>query len=624
MRKKLFRSIRSKLILSFTLFFIITCVVAGTTFWFNSVKERIENITTALNAVNFKIQEIGALEKEFLIDETINPEFYATKKSNYLDQHHTLLKEVRFDLEKLKNAKDLQELDIQDEISQLTSKLDSFELTFDQFVEVIYYRGFKDYGVEGEMRRYIHQIEQLKAKFDMVKLLMIRRHEKDFILRKEERYIQKLSESIEELRKDIHQNIKNNDAIQEIDNLLDNYQSAFFKLVKAEETIGFDNKHGIRGALIKQTNDIEKLIRIVNSDVISQSKKIETRVNWVMAIVVVMAIVINIVLGVFITNVLSRPVQALSKSIYKVIQSNFDEKESIAPIDSNDEIGRLHKDFTFMVKKVRESIQVISEQKAKVEESQEQLTASIRYAKTIQEAILPQEDEFQQHFLDHFIIYQPQYLVSGDFYWLAKKKGTVFIVVADCTGHGVPGAFMSMIGNDLLNKIIIEQKIYEPALILEALDIEIEEALQQQKSKNKDGMDVALCAIKRHENNHDCFDLLFTAAKRSIFVLRGGEFTELKGNKRMVGGGFHTEKLPFEVHHISLNSGDLIYMFSDGLPDQNNAARQKFGMKRLTELILSIYKEPLSMQRDIIIEELRAHQGNEPQRDDITMIGIKI
>lgn len=598
--------------------------MAGTTFWFNSVKERIESIATTLTTINFKIQEIGALEKEFLIDETINPEFYATKKSIYLEHHQSLLREIKDELNKLKRAKDLQELEIQDEIQQLTNKLDSFERTFEQFVEVVLYRGFKDYGVEGEMRRYIHQIEQLPYAIDKVKLLMIRRHEKDFILRKEEKYIQKLSETIAELQKDASTKIKRKDILQEINNLLDNYQSSFFKLVQAEKTIGFDNKHGLRGELIRKTNDIETLIRVVNTDVLLQSKKIENRVNWVMAIVVMMAIFLNVALGIFITNALSRPVQSLSNSIHRIIQSDFDEKETIQPINTNDEIGKLYRDFSFMLKKVRESIQKISEQKARIEESQEQLTAGIRYAKTIQEAVLPNEEEFQQYFLDYFIIYRPQYLVSGDFYWLTRRKGTIFLAVADCTGHGVPGAFMSMIGNDLLNKIIIEQKNYEPAFILDALDIEIEEALQQQKSKNKDGMDIALCAIKRHENHQNHFDLLFTAARRSIFVVRSGELFELKGTKRMIGGGFHAEKPPFEVHHLTLQSGDLIYLFSDGLPDQNNAARQKFGMKRLTELILSIYKEPLSMQRDIILEELDAHQGTEKQRDDITMVAVKL
>ncbi|MGB0523605.1 MAG: SpoIIE family protein phosphatase [Flammeovirgaceae bacterium] len=251
------------------------------------------------------------------------------------------------------------------------------------------------------------------------------------------------------------------------------------------------------------------------------------------------------------------------------------------------------------------------------------ISASLNYAQNIQSAILPFSTRIDQHFPNHFIIYYPKDVVSGDFYWLGKIEHTTIFGVIDCTGHGVPGAFMSMIGYSLLNEIIISKKITSPDLILEHAHQMIREALKQDESKNLDGMDASFITVKSDETEH--ITLTFGGAKMPLYYydVTDQAIKEIKGTRRSLGGN-QTKNKPFEKHELSLQQGSTLYLISDGFVDQNDPNRKKFGSNKLVQLLNEVCQLPLHEQREQIEAAYFAHKQNEAQRDDITFVALRV
>ena len=257
-----------------------------------------------------------------------------------------------------------------------------------------------------------------------------------------------------------------------------------------------------------------------------------------------------------------------------------------------------------------------------LEKKNKDITSSIAYAQRIQEAILPGDKQLGKGFLEHFVLYIPKDIVSGDFYWFAEKNEHALIAAVDCTGHGVPGAFMSIIGYSNLNKIVIEQGYTDPADILTKLDKEVTEVLNQQEggSQSRDGMDVALCSLNIYEKK-----LKFAGAYRPLYLYRDGQVIEYKGNSFPIGGNFkYKKKKVFNSHEINLLKGDTLYIFSDGFPDQfGGPENRKYLSKNFKALLSRIQKEDLKAQKEIIYQEFLDWKGEYKQMDDIVVIGLR-
>ncbi|MCS7027165.1 MAG: SpoIIE family protein phosphatase [Bacteroidia bacterium] len=248
-----------------------------------------------------------------------------------------------------------------------------------------------------------------------------------------------------------------------------------------------------------------------------------------------------------------------------------------------------------------------------------QLTDSLQYAKKMQQAILPPERILRDNFEEYFITYLPKDIVSGDFYWFSQVDFT-FIAVVDCTGHGVPGAFMSMIGSALLNEIVNAKRVNNPAQILSLLHIGVRNALNQDETQNLDGMDIGLCRLELTES----FDLqlTFAGAKNNLYILQDGKINVLKGNRTHIGG-ISEANLTFDNQVITIQEGDIIYLLTDGLIDNPNEKRQKFGLNKFFDFILTNQHKPLSQQKTILENLVKEHQEKVEQRDDITVIALK-
>lgn len=250
----------------------------------------------------------------------------------------------------------------------------------------------------------------------------------------------------------------------------------------------------------------------------------------------------------------------------------------------------------------------------------QQITDSLVYASTIQETILPHANIFKNYFKDSFVFFKPRDIVSGDFYWINYRKGNVFIALADCTGHGVAGAFMSMIGYTLLNSIIEEISDASPALILEKLNIKILETMHQHDSSHDDGMDIAICSYNLKNRI-----LEYSGANQNIAIAQNGELKVYNGDISSIGGTFgKKEEQNFTNYNIEITTEATVYLYSDGFQDQfGGPNNQKYMSEQFLSLLNNISQFPLQQQNDMLNLAFNDWKGTHKHTDDVLVIGLK-
>jgi PAS domain S-box-containing protein len=256
-----------------------------------------------------------------------------------------------------------------------------------------------------------------------------------------------------------------------------------------------------------------------------------------------------------------------------------------------------------------------------IQSKNKKITESINYAKRIQGAILPNNNVIQAIFPQSFILYKPRDVVSGDFPWFMQKGDDMYIAAVDCTGHGVPGALISLIGYFLLNNIVNNKDASDPGDILDQLDKGVTETLKQdnEDSSTRDGMDIALCKINLKTNI-----LEYAGAHRPLYYLKNGELNEVKGDKFPIGGGQYKTRSNFTTTTLQLSTGDAVYFCSDGFPDQfGGPDNRKFSPKRIRDIIQNNTGASMQEIHQTFDQEFEAWKGNEKQTDDVLMIGIR-
>jgi phosphoserine phosphatase RsbU/P len=264
--------------------------------------------------------------------------------------------------------------------------------------------------------------------------------------------------------------------------------------------------------------------------------------------------------------------------------------------------------------------QKVEERTKALEESHSQISASIRYAKTIQEAMLSYNQQFLANFHDHFILYNPRDMVSGDFYWFSKKHNKTIVAAVDCTGHGVPGAFMSLIGNGILSQVVNERGFVEPDEVLYELQVGVRKALRQHETDNKDGMDIALCVIDKEAGI-----MKYAGAKIPLYLFQNGELNVIKPDKISIGG-MQEGRRKFNKVIIDISVPSTFYLCSDGYQDQfGGLYNKKFMVKRFKQLLYDIHNKPMEDQRILLEKNLSEWMGaDNKQVDDVLVIGVKI
>jgi len=272
------------------------------------------------------------------------------------------------------------------------------------------------------------------------------------------------------------------------------------------------------------------------------------------------------------------------------------------------------------VKKLEVTQTALEKQKQKLEIENYKTQESLQYAKRIQFSILPSERESKKMFSESFIIFRPKDVVSGDFYWMSEHGNRRIVSVVDCTGHGVPGALVSLIAYNMINEAIREKKLLDPVAILDYLNQQVKKRLRDNDNSIQDGMDIGICAMDI--NPDQTAHLRYAGAKHTLYAVRQGSLEVLKGVRRTVGS---IQKNVVELEHqLDLGPGDSLYLTTDGFIDQSNPERKRFGSRRLKKLIQKWHQLPIMEQHNRFVEALESHQQSTEQRDDINLIGIKV
>lgn len=260
-----------------------------------------------------------------------------------------------------------------------------------------------------------------------------------------------------------------------------------------------------------------------------------------------------------------------------------------------------------------------------IEVKNKDITDSINYAKRIQAAILPAVEDLQKQLSDSFIIYQPKDIVSGDFYWFAEKGNQLIVAIADCTGHGVPGAFMSMVGNDILTQIVIEKGITKPNFILTNLHEGVKKSLKQDSnaSNTKDGMDIAIVSFDKTNYSN----VEYAGALRPLWLIKNNskEIVEYKADKHSIGGAYTSDARGFTNHELKLSKGDSFYLSTDGYADQFGGEQGKKMMtKNMKELLIRIQGKTMTEQKVILENNFQSWKASREQVDDVLVFGVRI
>lgn len=643
----MFRSIQMKLSGIFLLYTLLCLSIVYLNRSYHKKKDNIEAISSAIqNIQNLILFDLHQVDNFFIYD-TKSEKYYKEGESEYLEKHFIVLNKINEELRNVWLMKEIDKFDIT-YLTGLTEEISTYNKNVQIISKMLVQRGFKDYGIEGKMRQSIHYLEQLPG-MNLSKILMLRRHEKDYIIRNEQQYIDKLNALFKTYRKEI---IDNKQAVK----MLDNYVFLFNEMVSLDRKIGLINNTGIKQRIEENEKTISKLIADLLYETKTNQNELFIQLRQRFVILTAALIVLTLFFSYYFSNKISHRIKILSNNISDFIHQGFSNNIPLQLDKSNDEISHLFLDYETLKheilshikhfeEKVKERTQEISLQKYRIEQQKEEIMtqrdellqkndmilqqnnnilSSINYAKGIQEILLPDGSYISTLFHDHFILYKPRDIVSGDFYWFSHVKNENYNVrlaaLVDCTGHGVPGALMSMLGIAFLNEIINRKEVIKASHILDHLRTNVIKYLKQNRkdSRHKDGMDIALCLIDLNTNQ-----LQFSGANRPMILIRNGEAIRILGD-RMPIGKFIKEDLGFNNHIFDLQTDDIIYLYSDGYVDQfGGKCGGKLKAKKLRELIENNSHLPLNDQKIIFEDEFYNWKGRFDQTDDVTLIGFK-
>ena len=278
--------------------------------------------------------------------------------------------------------------------------------------------------------------------------------------------------------------------------------------------------------------------------------------------------------------------------------------------------------YASLEEKVEERTEALAVKNAELAEKNKDITDSIRYAKRIQEAILPPPSVIKKYLPNSFVFSKPKDIVSGDFYWVEHKVDNVLFAAVDCTGHGVPGAFMSIVGYDILGQALTETDSVSPAQLLDRLNRGVSETLKQASDdiKVRDGMDVALCML-----NFKTLELQFAGAYNPLFVVRGKELIEIKGDSLAIGSYTERHHQNYTNNILQLQKNDTIYIFSDGYSDQFGGPEgKKFKINQFKTMLLSMNGVEIDKQKELLEKSIESWRGALQQVDDMLVIGVRV
>lgn len=365
---------------------------------------------------------------------------------------------------------------------------------------------------------------------------------------------------------------------------------------------------------------------VYTDDLFNQSRTLTTR----LILISIATFLFSLALGAYVIRRFLRPIEHLSTVAHRVRQGEAKLRSNLV---RNDELGMLSSEFDHMLDtlddmienldiKVQDKTAELSRQYEELDFANNEIKASIQYARRIQYAILPGKDTLPQAIRDHFVIWKPKDIIGGDIFWLHKQGDRFIAAVIDCTGHGVPGAIMTMIAHMALNRVVQDVSDDDPSAVLKELNRLVRISLGQHipGSSTDDGLDVGLCVVNPKDRT-----LIFAGARIGILVSEGDMIKEIRGDRKSIGYRTSNPDHIFTNHRLVLEEDAAIYLTTDGIFDQAGGIRRlPFGKRRFVEILAAHNKKTMSLQKEAIEQALIAYQDSEEQRDDITVVGFRL
>lgn len=656
------RTLKQQLLAVFLSLSVVSASVIALNLYILRQKEALDEMSNNLTATKILLLDDFRIIADFFTYETVSSHYFETAQSACLDAHRSNRKEINALLEKTVRLNRNKAFHL-NEIDHIESGLAKFDSAFDQIRTLILERGFKDYGVEGKMRQNIHNLENVPG-INLTRVLTLRRHEKDYIIRNEEKYISKLNEASAQLRAELLAgNVPPTVPKDTLLAWLDNYVNGFNQIVQLDKRIGIKDNSALRRQIESQKSDILERFDSMLAGAAKRKVILERRLKTLMVGVYTLVVAIMLAFSFFFAKRLTHRLSQLSANMSAFVKNGFTELTRLDVRESDDEIGMLIANYRLMKKEIvglvhefmkkveertaeivaqSERIQqqneeikaqwdeliiknaLIEEQKAKVEVQNKEILDSIRYAKRIQQALMPDPAMLKNGFNDSLLLMKPRDIVSGDFLYVKhirnKNKNHTLIAAADCTGHGVPGAFMSVLGITFLNDIVTTCKGLSPAELLGNLRQRIIEALSQRGkgAQSHDGIDIAMCLF-----DHDEQKAHFAGANRPIIVVGRNGVERINGDKYPIGKHVKSDS-PFTNIEIPYNQGDRFYLYSDGYVDQfGGPEKRKMKHKNFVELITQLQSFPLSAQHDMLEAHIETWKGDNKQTDDMLIVAVE-
>lgn len=476
--------------------------------------------------------------------------------------------------------------------------------------------GFKEFGAVGKMRTVVHQLETDFPQYNEP-LLSLRRHEKDYIMRLDARYAEKFNLEITDWQN------RGTAPIGLID-----YQR-FFENSKFYFEDLYHVNHARYPQWLNQIDHIQQDIRTTRSELLMDSYQISSESLHLQYLISGLSIALLLLGSFTFIKRFSRQVAQVQNAMSEFIASNYESKQLFdGPIPKN-EIGVISLHFIQMARKIRSDLQLLEDRVARrtrtlkeknelLEQQHDEIVESLKYAQNLQQSLLVSRNRLLTNFHEAWIHYAPKNLVGGDFFWMKEfiwnDQETVLFALADCTGHGVPGALLSVMGMNTLDELFA-LGIREPADLLNELRLTISRRLNAQSDKRLDGMDISLFML-----NKETGALTFAGAQMPLWILRKREIIELKGQRTPIGFTYG-ELLAYENQHIQLAANDRLLLFTDGLVDQfGEISNKKMGKKELRGFIERNNSSNCSVFFHKLSQYFQQWKGQSEQTDDCTFI----
>ncbi|MGB6037166.1 MAG: SpoIIE family protein phosphatase, partial [Cryomorphaceae bacterium] len=585
-------SIKSKLILAFSIIAMVASCNTIVQYYYNRKVKELESYAKKVESLNALVLKTQVFHSRFVMNDLSSSSFFENRSSVNLDLlNESVTKEF-------KTITELEELALSDkkllshELSNLRFQLEQLNYWYSQFEKLNLRLGYEDYGFMGRMRGFAHLLEDnYSTIIPTEELLMLRRHEKDFFLRKNEKYRTKFNERIARIKSKLAINGQDKE-LQKCLHLLGQYEASFNQVCDYKIQIGFTiEEEGVQAVIREKTNEILSIIHNLEREVQSITDRTLVNLNFFFILGLALTTAVTIFIVLWLSGLMTRSIMRLSFHVKTFVGSNFEGKfESNEFEKRGDEIGDLYQNFKRLSEEVtvhfrnyRENAEVrhreivaknskIEEQKSLLEIRESMLTRrneslmdSILYAKRIQTALFPGSDLLRSLLGECISIFKPKAVVSGDFHWVEETKDSVYFAVGDCTGHGVPGAFMSILAYNQLDQAIKYEGIKSPGTVLNFLDEKISYLLNKNQTHEvvKDGMDIILCRFRKQEGYIE-----FASANRPLLVLKNGQVMKLKGERRSIGALNDYKNSSFSTQIYVPEIDDTLFLTTDGYTDQ--------------------------------------------------------